>query len=43
MPKLFDDPTRQSNRDDFAVDDRRLYFTAGTLQSDVWVMELLRR
>jgi Tol biopolymer transport system component len=39
----FDDPTRESNRPEFATDGRRLYFTLSEKQGDVWVMEIERR
>ncbi len=44
-PKLlvrFDDPSRPSNRDEFATDGQRFFFTIGEHQSDIWLMELLR-
>lgn len=39
----FDDPTRPSLRREFASDGKRIYFTIAQHQSDVWVMELLKR
>jgi hypothetical protein len=39
----FDDPMRPSSRREFATDGARLYFTIAEHESDVWVMELLRR
>jgi Tol biopolymer transport system component len=39
----FDDPTRSSNRFDFASDGKRFYFTLEDRQSDVWVAEVARR
>ena len=36
----FDDPRRPSSRAEFATDGRRLFFTIGTRQSDVWAMAL---
>ncbi len=39
----FDDPTRQPVRYGFATDGRTFYFTLGSHESDVWVMELERR
>jgi Tol biopolymer transport system component len=44
VPKLlvrFDDPTRPSSRPEFATDGRRLYFSLGQRQSDVWTVELV--
>jgi len=43
-PKLlvrFDDPTRPSSRPEFATDGKRLYFSLGQRQSDVWTVELV--
>ena len=40
---LFDDPARQPARYGFAMDGRLFYFTIGSNESDVWVMELERR
>ena len=40
---LFDDPARQPARYGFATDGRTFYFTLGSNESDVWVMELARR
>ena len=40
---LFDDPARQPARYGFATDGRTFYFTIGSNESDVWVMELERR
>ena len=39
----FDDPTRQHTRYGFSTDGRAFYFTIGSHESDVWVMELGRR
>jgi Tol biopolymer transport system component len=39
----FDDPTRASNRFDFASDGRRFYFTIEDRQSDVWIAEVAGR
>jgi serine/threonine-protein kinase len=39
----FDDPTRQHARYGFATDGERFYFTLGSHESDVWVMDLERR
>jgi Tol biopolymer transport system component len=39
----FDDPTRASNRFDFASDGRRFYFTIEDRQSDVWIADVARR
>jgi TolB protein len=36
----FDDPARTSSRPEFATDGKRLFFTVGARQSDIWVMEL---
>ncbi len=36
----FDDPSRQSNRPEFATDGERLYFTLSLRQADIWTMEL---
>ena len=36
----FDDPTRQHARYGFATDGKMFYFTVGSHESDVWVMEL---
>jgi Tol biopolymer transport system component/tRNA A-37 threonylcarbamoyl transferase component Bud32 len=36
----FDDPTRQHTRYGFATDGKTFYFTVGSHESDVWVMEL---
>jgi Tol biopolymer transport system component len=44
QPKLlarFDDPTRPSSRPEFATDGKRLYFSIGQHQSDVWTVELV--
>jgi dipeptidyl aminopeptidase/acylaminoacyl peptidase len=38
-----DDPTRASNRFDFASDGKRFYFTMEDRQSDIWLAEVLRR
>ena len=37
-----DDPTRPSNRADFATDGHRLYFAIQDRQSDVWVADVVR-
>jgi Tol biopolymer transport system component len=45
-PKLlvrFDDPTRPSSRPEFTTDGKRLFFTVGSRQSDIWAMELRKR
>lgn len=39
----FDDPTRASNRFEFASDGRRFYFTVEDRQSDIWVADIARR
>jgi Tol biopolymer transport system component len=39
----FDEPMRPTRRPEFAVDDRRLYFTLAQSESDVWVMQLSGR
>jgi eukaryotic-like serine/threonine-protein kinase len=39
----FDDPSRRSQRREFATDGRRFYFTVARDESDVWVMELLTK
>jgi Tol biopolymer transport system component len=39
----FDDPTRASNRFEFASDGKRFYFTVEDRQSDVWVADVVRR
>jgi Tol biopolymer transport system component len=39
----FDDPTRESNRPEFATDGRRLYFTLAQKEADVWMMDVERR
>ena len=36
----FDDPAHPSTRSEFATDGKRLFFTIGTRQSDIWAMEL---
>ncbi len=36
----FDDPMRQSTRDDFATDGTRFYFAIEDRQSDIWVMDV---
>ncbi len=36
----FDDPAHPSSRPEFASDGKRLFFTIGTRQSDIWAMEL---
>jgi hypothetical protein len=36
----FDDPSRPSNRIEFATDGERFYFTVGRRESDIWLMEL---
>jgi len=38
-----DDPTRASNRFDFASDGKRFYFTIEDRQSDIWLAEVVRR
>jgi Tol biopolymer transport system component/DNA-binding SARP family transcriptional activator len=46
QPRLlmrFDDPARPSTRPEFATDGKRLFFTVGARQSDVWEMELRRQ
>jgi Tol biopolymer transport system component/DNA-binding SARP family transcriptional activator len=43
IPRLLvrlDDPSRPSPRPEFATDGKRFFFTIGTRQSDIWVMEL---
>jgi TolB protein len=40
---LFDDPARQPTRYGFTTDGRMFYFTIGSNESDVWVMELAVR
>jgi Tol biopolymer transport system component len=43
IPKIlvrFDDPTRPSSRPEFTTDGKRLFFTIGNRQIDIWVMEL---
>jgi serine/threonine-protein kinase len=37
----FDDPLRPSFRPEFATDGDRFFFTVGTQESDIWVMDLL--
>jgi Tol biopolymer transport system component/DNA-binding SARP family transcriptional activator len=37
----FDDPTRTSSRPEFATDGKRIYFTLGQRQSDVWTVDLI--
>ena len=37
----FDDPTRTSSRPEFATDGKRVYFTLGQRQSDVWTVDLV--
>jgi hypothetical protein len=39
----FDDPSHQPRRSEFDTDGRRLFFTIASDESDVWVMELMRR
>ncbi len=39
----FDDPSRQPTRYGFTTDGRTFYFTLGSNESDVWVMELKRQ
>ncbi len=36
----FDDPAHPSTRPEFATDGKRLFFTIGVRQSDIWAMEL---
>jgi hypothetical protein len=36
----FDDPARQSSREEFATDGTHVRFTAGQPESDIWTMEL---
>jgi Tol biopolymer transport system component/DNA-binding SARP family transcriptional activator len=38
----FDDPARPSSRPEFATDGKRLFFTVGTRQSDIWAMEMVK-
>jgi Tol biopolymer transport system component len=45
VPRLlvrFDDPDRQSFRNAFATDGRRVYFIVGRHESDLWVMDVER-
>jgi serine/threonine protein kinase/Tol biopolymer transport system component len=37
----FDDPSRQSNRAEFATDGKRFFFTISKYESDIWKMELM--
>jgi len=37
----FDDPYRRSSRKEFATDGKRLFFTMGSVESDIWVMDLI--
>ncbi len=37
----FDDPSRKSNRSEFATDGSRLFFTLTDNKSDLWVMDLI--
>ncbi len=37
----FDDPARPSHRPEFATDGKRLYFTLGVRQSDIWTVDLV--
>jgi len=39
----FDDPSRTSNRTDFATDGTWFYFTLEDRQSDIWVADVRRR
>ena len=39
----FDDPSRRSPRREFATDGQRFYFTVARDESDIWVMELLKK
>jgi Tol biopolymer transport system component len=39
----FDDPSHQPRRSEFDTDGRRIFFTIASDESDVWVMELMRR
>jgi dipeptidyl aminopeptidase/acylaminoacyl peptidase len=39
----FDDPSRASNRFEFASDGKRFYFTGEDRQSDIWLAEVARR
>jgi Tol biopolymer transport system component len=44
VPKLlvhFDDPARPSSRPEFATNGKRIYFTLGQRQSDVWTVDLI--
>jgi Tol biopolymer transport system component len=44
VPRLlvrFDDPMRPSLRPEFTTDGERFFFTIGTQESDIWVMDLL--
>jgi len=44
QPRLlvrFDDPSRPSSRPEFATDGKRLYFSIGQRQSDVWTVEMV--
>ena len=46
VPRLlvrFDDPMRPSLRPEFTADGERLFFTIGTQESDIWVMDLVYR
>jgi serine/threonine protein kinase len=38
----FDDPSRKLYRPEFAIDSSRFYFTMGSSESDIWIMELAR-
>jgi Tol biopolymer transport system component len=43
QPRLlvrFDDPMRQSTRDDWAMDEEHFFFTIQDRQSDIWVMDV---
>ena len=37
----FDDPTRQSHRQEFATDGKRFFFTISKYESDIWKLELM--
>jgi Tol biopolymer transport system component len=46
QPRLlvrFDDPSRRSQRREFATDGQRFYFTVAHDESDLWAMELLTK
>ena len=46
LPRMlvrFSDPARPSNREEFASDGKRLFYTVEERQSNVWVADVVKR